>query len=416
MSPDSIAAARQILPWWSSLCGLAGTVLVAAVASGAAGGAASLGVVWTLRRQPAAWPERARQVFAAKQGMVLAVIITPFLCSAVNVFFDASFSLLPGRALVAAAWLTALVVGLGWYRFTAQHWRDRSLPASRAWRSGLAVFLISGSSYVPLLVGWLSMPNTFGVRAAVIFAAVLFGIAVLACGGGFRLARALGLVHPAPPRLERIVAGMAARVGVRPRSVYVLEWPMVNALALPLSRTLAFSDTALEVFSDDELAAVAGHELGHLGEPPRVLLARVAGCFLMAPLVLIGPVSAAHGLLGQLILLLPVMLGARLRGRLSRRLEIDADAVGRAHSADGVYARALERMHEANLLPVVHDTDSTHPHLYDRLISAGAPPAYPRPAPPPRSAVRLIAGAALATAAAVLVAVPVVLRALVGSP
>jgi hypothetical protein len=29
-----------------------------------------------------------------------------------------------------------------------------------------------------------------------------------------------------------------------------------------------------------------------------------------------------------------------------------------------------------------------HPHLYDRMVSAGSPPSWPRPAPPSRSRLR----------------------------
>ena len=50
----------------------------------------------------------------------------------------------------------------------------------------------------------------------------------------------------------------------------------------------------------------------------------------------------------------------------------------------GTYARALEKIYEANLLPVVLREKRVHPDLYDRLVAAGATPAYARPKPPPR--------------------------------
>jgi len=46
-----------------------------------------------------------------------------------------------------------------------------------------------------------------------------------------------------------------------------------------------------------------------------------------------------------------------------------------------VYARALEKIGEANLSPAVTEEAGTHPHLYDRMVSAGFTPGYPRPAP-----------------------------------
>ncbi len=49
------------------------------------------------------------------------------------------------------------------------------------------------------------------------------------------------------------------------------------------------------------------------------------------------------------------------------------------------YARGLEKIYEANLIPVVlHPKRHPHPDLFDRLAAAGVPPAYDRPAPPPR--------------------------------
>jgi hypothetical protein len=68
-------------------------------------------------------------------------------------------------------------------------------------------------------------------------------------------------------------------------------------------------------------------------------------------------------------------------------MEVRADRLGREHEGEiqGTYARALEKMYEANLLPVVmRGKGPIHPHLYDRLTAAGAPPPYPRPKPPRR--------------------------------
>src|SRR6185436_6561823 len=52
-------------------------------------------------------------------------------------------------------------------------------------------------------------------------------------------------------------------------------------------------------------------------------------------------------------------------------------------SAAGVFARALERLYRYNVTPaVLQKRLSVHPDLYDRLVSAGLPPEYPRPALP----------------------------------
>ena len=46
----------------------------------------------------------------------------------------------------------------------------------------------------------------------------------------------------------------------------------------------------------------------------------------------------------------------------------------------GTYARALARLYEDNLAPAVMPKETTHPHLYDRLVAAGVTPDFPRPA------------------------------------
>lgn len=66
-------------------------------------------------------------------------------------------------------------------------------------------------------------------------------------------------------------------------------------------------------------------------------------------------------------------------------MEERSDELGHAHEGEtaGTYARALEKLYEANLMPVVGPAKEVHPHLYDRMIAAGVTPDYPRPTPPP---------------------------------
>ena len=96
-----------------------------------------------------------------------------------------------------------------------------------------------------------------------------------------------------------------------------------------------------------------------------------------------------QGLFGGILAASVVLIvGLRLSNRLSRRMEHQADArAAEAQASAGVYARALERLYETNLLPAVQASKrTTHPDLYDRMIQAGLNPDYPRPAPPPRGA------------------------------
>src|SRR5262249_37845088 len=53
--------------------------------------------------------------------------------------------------------------------------------------------------------------------------------------------------------------------------------------------------------------------------------------------------------------------------------------------------------YEYNLVPLVEPgKGSSHPHLYDRLVSSGAPPDFPRPEPPPTRGRQLAVALSLA--------------------
>jgi len=80
------------------------------------------------------------------------------------------------------------------------------------------------------------------------------------------------------------------------------------------------------------------------------------------------------------------------------------DSAGSRHEADpGIYARALERVYERNLTPANMTSSLGHPPLYDRMISAGVEPDYPRPLRPPRARLLLALGIEAIVAAVVLV-------------
>jgi tetratricopeptide (TPR) repeat protein len=70
--------------------------------------------------------------------------------------------------------------------------------------------------------------------------------------------------------------------------------------------------------------------------------------------------------------------------RVARRMEERSDKMAQSQEAEpGLYARALEKLYQANLMPVVlAGKRHVHPHLYDRLVTAGVTPTYPRPRKP----------------------------------
>ncbi|MCP5057542.1 MAG: M48 family metalloprotease [bacterium] len=212
------------------------------------------------------------------------------------------------------------------------------------------------------------------------------GFALACWAGGLPLLCWLGVARSADAQLATIVESAADRTGVRPSGVYVVPMHGPNAFAFPLSQRLVFSEQITDTIDDNELAAIAGHELGHLSERWPARLARVAGVFALLPFGFVAPIGYSIGTSGIFSLLGTYYLIIFFLVRGVRGLEQRADEVGRGCEANsGDYARALEALHEANLIPAVTGSSNpTHPDLYDRLRSSGFEPAYPRPAPPSR--------------------------------
>jgi Zn-dependent protease with chaperone function len=367
---NALDAARGMLPTWSYILPwCVGPTL------------GSIGFVFTrwamlcgLRTLPLEpWTERARHAYPARRLGQMARLLG-FLSGVFAAVFTWSAGDLPGlRALLT---LSGAFAGplLATLLFEA---RLRQLSLRTALRSWLALSLgVFGFAYALAL---LRTPTVFlSGRAAVI--AAIFGFSIstwIGIGGGLSVARVLGLARPASVRVEAAARRASARLGVRCREVLELDWAQCNAVAFPLQRRIAFAQGALAL-DDDELEAVAAHELGHLDEPWRIklvrplILAAVAGAGFCMPALVAFSFTALAVILGAL---LAFVLIARWAGRSGERF---ADA--RAKDEAGVYARALLHVHAINLVPLVLHRPGLHGHLYDRLVAAGQPPLEPRPA------------------------------------
>ncbi|MFQ5898144.1 MAG: M48 family metallopeptidase [Candidatus Methylomirabilia bacterium] len=154
-----------------------------------------------------------------------------------------------------------------------------------------------------------------------------------------------------------------------PRSPYVfrvtvVDYPVVNAVALPGGYIVLFRGLLERTRSAEELGGVLAHEMQHVLQrhATRALLQQASTGLLLAALA--GDASGAYGL-----------ESARLLGRLaySRRAEVEADTEGmRMLLAAGVdpagmiaFFRMLER--EGAGAPAFLKYVSTHPSTEDRI-------------------------------------------------
>jgi Zn-dependent protease with chaperone function len=194
----------------------------------------------------------------------------------------------------------------------------------------------------------------------------------------------LGLFLRMPARPVEMVQSIASKMNVPLREIYLMRSSAAQALALPNRQRLVFTDRLIEILTEAELAAVAAHELGHLTEARGDYYKRyVVWCFAL-PWIFLKPVLHACGVAGFLLLLCTSMLALSLFRKFSHKLELRADSIAKSRELDeGCYATALLKLYEDNLLPAVNaNKRSTHPHLYDRVETAGITPDFPRPAPP----------------------------------
>jgi Zn-dependent protease with chaperone function len=292
---------------------------------------------------------------------------------------------------VAAVWTGVVQSLLQWSRrVNPTIWSLTPRPARAAWMINVSLIgALVGFGF--LLFGL--VPEGGTAASWVVVAGGIVAVGAYLSWGGAALLRRAGIIRPAPDRLQAIVSRVAQRMNVQPRSVDELLLPMANAFAFVASWRIGVTSAALAILSDDELSAVCAHELGHLSESRWVRVARILSVFVTGGWIampatiraFLGPRARTNALLVFWICWFFLLLYLLLYLRLVRRMEVRADALGRQlEPAPGTYARALEKIYAANLVPVVVASKRmTHPELYDRLVEAGAQPEYPRPAAPP---------------------------------
>lgn len=275
---------------------------------------------------------------------------------------------------------------------------SRGLPLPEAVRRGglrpaLTHLLLFPGGPSLFLVMALTVRRGLGAESLTIAGAALLLNIVLMLGGSVAILRMTGLLKPVDEPLQRASRDQAAAQGVPLRHVMRMDLPMANAFAFPWTKDLGFTNATLAVLNGKELHSVIAHELGHLKEGLATRGSRLIGLLAFFTIGL-APAAGVNGQpLAGLGLFAGYLLVSRLASRVHKRLELSADQ--QAHQAesetggeeeDGAYASALEKIHKASLIPAVLAPRSPYPSLYDRMISAGVTPDFPRPEPPRRLA------------------------------
>lgn len=341
------------------------------------------------------WVERARLAWPARRlGRISSMLVAAALTIAL-VRDGRQVDLLPPFAanlLVAgAAYVGGLQAQISWGRRINPAWALTPRPTRGVWVGSLAWI---GALLVLAFTLVFLAPPSWDARAWALLAAGTMAVGLYFAWGWRRFLLWTGVLRPADDRLRAIATRAADRAGIKLRSVDQAALPILNAFAFVHDRSIAATDAMLAVLDDPELSAVCAHELAHVGEPGWVRAIRLAYGLLwglyLSSLALIRPAVASLSAQGLLLIasfgLAGLLVVGELFRRLSHRMEVRADAqAGPAEESPGAYGRALARIYEMNLIPVVMGMKrSTHPELYDRLVAAGARPDYPRPAAPPR--------------------------------
>ena len=362
--------------------------------------AGALAVVWLYRPLPAAWTERARLAAAVRALIAVPTLALALGGGALAATMAPRIGIAP-HAMLGVSTGVAAFVGGDLVRLVVEcRLRSERIPTV-GWFAWKALWLlIFGVQLVPVTFALLLSDNAFDRRTGVVVAGTMAAVLALGTGGLWLLLAAVGILRRAPPRVVAAVERASSRNGVYPRAIWLIPTygvPFANAFALPLLRRVAFTDDAAALLDDDELEAIAAHELGHLSEPMSVIVARLAQSVSYLPLILGRPLAGTFGPAAMAVVPVLFLLGTRLSARRRRIMEERADAIAHRHDGPGAhaghvvhddprthaYAHALEKLYARNLVPAVQlGKGRVHPDLWDRMVAAGAKPAYAKPAPP----------------------------------
>jgi Zn-dependent protease with chaperone function len=323
------------------------------------------------------WTERARQLFRVRRWSLACCLAVALPAAWVMGVHPTRLAVLSrGEAFLAcllSVSLASALVLLPEYR----RWNPRFRIPS--WRSSLTVVVVLYAWIaVPALLVFL-LPSGCSLIALACALALSVFAASLSLFGPFWFLSRIGLAH----RLESRALGIEdQRLASQAWSI---DLPTANAFAYPLAGQISVTERAREMFDASELAAILRHEAAHLTESKWVKAARASIVLLCQTYGYANLIRNHFGRGASSGLLLVTVAAICLLRRRQHREEIRADtaAIGPTSHAPA-YARALEKLHEFNLLPAVWGRRTTHRDLYDRMLAAGVTPTWSKPERIPR--------------------------------
>ena len=197
-----------------------------------------------------------------------------------------------------------------------------------------------------------------------------------------RLYGAREVDRAAAPGLYGIVEQLAARAGIPMPRVYVIDQPQPNAFATgrdPAHAAVCVTSGLLRIVSQEELAGVLGHELGHIKHRDTLTMtitATIAGAIgMLANFAFFFGIFGARderdnplGFVGTLLVgLLAPIAASLVQLAISRSREYEADRAGAEVSGHPLWlASALEKI-EAHARATPNAVAAAHPataHLF----------------------------------------------------
>jgi Zn-dependent protease with chaperone function len=340
-----------------------------------------VGLIAWRRAADAHWTERARLLYPARLTAIVNILLIPLILNELHIalFPETAFA----RSWISDAIAAFLGALLGCYYL--DHETFPQLKVAEWLFQVIAAWGIRFFIFLPAVAAILLMPVHAGPTMLFVTAAYLAVHFAIQGGLLLRCLRLIKILKPASIRLKGIVDEVAAQAGVAVRATWQFGATMANAFAFPFSGELAFSDRLLEICTDEEISAIATHEMAHLGEPKAVLAGRLIGSLYLLPLIFMAPLT--YQLAFPAGPILPVLGMIAIRGFsvwLTRRMEKRADRLASTTTInEGAYAGALEKIYRENQFPAASGSKRrTHPDLYDRMLQAGVTPDYPRPGKP----------------------------------